>query len=313
MRRFAPLWAVVALLCALPAAAQDIDDLDEGVVLEKPFELGIEPNSWEISLYFGNLNYDQVLLTTPGIILDVEDPQDILYGDSELSGETSFSPQMRVGRSFGRHLALEAAFGFSIGDFVQTATNFVTWRDPNSDNDLTDVESEKGSYFVYMHELAGVYYPRGKGRLQPYLIGSLGQNFWQLDSNYVDGIANSLVYSYGAGLRVVGDDLYSFRLEVRRYSTTIQHQVNDVFITAPSLDGRSLIDIPVSRLRSVADSGFTEEQILALLDALDLNPDDFVNANGEFPPDLLLPVPYEELQEESYDSIYLSAGFTAAF
>lgn len=313
MRRFAPLWAVVALLCALPAAAQDIDDLDEGVVLEKPFELGIEPNSWEISLYFGNMNYDQVLLTTPRIVLDVEDPQDMLYGDSELNGETSFSPQIRVGRTFGRHLALEAAFGFTIGDFLQTATNFENWRDPNSQNELSEVESEKGSFFVYTQELAAVYYPRGKGRLQPYLIGSIGQNFWELDSNYVDGISDALLYSYGAGLRIIGDDLYSFRLEVRRYSSSVQHDVNDIFITTPSIDGRSLIDIPVSSLRTVAETGYTEEQILALLDALDLNPDDFVDGTGQFPSDLLLPVPYTELEEESYDTLFLSAGFTASF
>lgn len=313
MRRFAPVWAVVALLCALPAAAQDIDDLDEGVVLEKPFELGIEPNVWEISLYFGNMNYDLVLLDTPGILLDVEDPQDMLFGTSELSGESSFSPQIRVARTFGRHLALEGAFGFSIGDFVQSASDFVSWSDPFSDNDLTEVESEKGSYFVYTHELAAVYYPRGKGRLQPYLIGGLGQNFWQLDTNYVDGIASSLVYSYGAGLRIIGDDLYSFRLEVRRFSTSVQHEVNDVFITTPSVDGRSLVDVPVSRLRSVGDANLTQEQVEAVLRSLELEPDGFRNSDGVFPDELLLPLPYGEIDEATYDTLFLSAGFTASF
>jgi hypothetical protein len=313
MRRFAPVWAVVALFCALPVAAQDIDDLDEGVVLEQPFELGIEPNKWEASLYFGTADYNTVLLRSPGIVVDVEDPKDALFADSELSGQSSFTPQLRIGRTFGRRLALEASFGFAIGDFEQTATNFVSWSDPFSRNTLTEVEREKGSYFVYTQELAAIYYPRGKGRMQPYLIAGAGQNFWQLDTNYVDGTPGSFVYSFGAGLRIVGDDLYSFRLEARRYSTKVNYEVSTIFATIPSIDARSLVDFPVSRLQTVGEAGLTEEQILAIFDSLKLNPDDFVNTQGEFPPELLLPLPFPKHDEQTFDTIVLSAGFTAAF
>lgn len=316
MRRFASFWAVAALLLALPATAQDIDDLDdldEGVVLESPFEPGIEPNVWELSLNFGNVGYATTLVEADGIVVDVEDPVTALYADTALEGESSFNPQFRVGRTFGTHFALEASFGFAIGDFEQTASNFVSWSDPNDDNTLTEVEREKGSYFVYTQELAGVYYPRGEGRVQPYLIGSIGQSYWELDSNYVDGITDNLAFSYGAGLRIVADDLYSFRVEVRQYRQNVQFELADTFFELPNLDADGLVDFPVSRLQTVAEANLSEPEILAILDSLDLDPEEFRSDDGTFPQSLLLPRPYPELEEQTYTSLFISAGFTAAF
>ena len=58
-------FCAAALFASPPAGAQDLDDLDdldEGVVLEEVFEPGVEPNTWEISASFGQADFAQDLL-----------------------------------------------------------------------------------------------------------------------------------------------------------------------------------------------------------------------------------------------------------
>lgn len=327
MRRF-PFAAVAACLwLAAPAVAQDIDDLDEGVVLEKPFVVGIEPGVWELTLQVGYLDLSNVLMRADGIVTDVEGAKDAIFSDMEISGEQSFHPQLRVTRTFGRHFALENSVGFAIGDFLQSASGVGTkWTDPNGDNVLTDLEREKGSYFLWMHDHGLAWYPRGEGRVQPYLVAGAGSQVYFLDSKYVEGSASGFAFSYGAGLRVVGDDLYSLRIEVRNYHTSVRFAPGSVFETRQDLRGESLIDFPVSRL--VPGNQLTEAQVRAAAAQLGLDvetarsPETDVDwlqidpSTGRFrfdDPNVLIPQPYDEYDEESYSNLWISAGFTAAF
>ncbi len=332
MRRFALVVAALGLLFAPAASAQDIDELDEDVVLEAPFEPGIEAGKWEFSLLFGYVDLSHTLMQADGIVVDVEGANEAIFGDMELAGESSFHPQLRINRNFGQHLALVNTVGFAIGDFQQSVSNDQErWLDPlDAGNVLTDLELEKGSYFVWMHDHALTWYPRGQGRLQPYLVGGVGTQFYFVDSRYIDGMASGLTFSYGAGLRVVGDDLFSLQIEVRNYQTAIQYDVDPIFETRQNLDGNALIDFPVSRL--VPGDTLTEEQVRAIADQLGLDVETTVTPEVDV--DWLLPTPdpnddpgrliyqnsavripqlYPGFEEQSYSNLLISVGFTASF
>ena len=308
MRWTALIWALPLLFCTLPALAQDIDDLDdldEGVVLEEPFVFGVQPNSWGMTFLFGYRNISNTLLEAQGIVVDVEFPDDVSFADMKLSGEQSFNPQVRLTRTFGRNFALELGGGFSIGDYKQTIEGELTnWVDPEGDNDVTETEIAKGSYWVWSGELSGVWYPRGKGVVQPYIIGGVGYDWFDIDTVYIDGATSSLAFSYGAGLKLVGDELYSIRLEIRNYHTGLAHSVGKTFRTLPNLSADALVDFPVSEL--VDRESLTQEEIDAIFEALDLDP----NGLDEL---TVLPVPYSGYEEQTFSNLWFSLGFEATF
>ena len=87
MRWTALIWALPFLVCALPSWAQDIDDLDdldEGVVLEDPFIAGVQPNSWGMAFLFGYRNVSNTLVRAEGIVVDVEFPDEAAFADMDL-------------------------------------------------------------------------------------------------------------------------------------------------------------------------------------------------------------------------------------
>lgn len=303
--------ATALLVTAAPAWAQDIDDLDEGVVMETPFEPGVEAGVWEISVQVGYLNLDKILVQSPNVVVDVENPSDAIFAPMELRGELSFSPQLKVNRTFGNNFAVENSFGFAIGDFQQSVGSDQTaWTLAGSvsTNTLTEQEIEAGSYFMWFHEHSLVYYPRGEGRIQPYLGLGIGTQHYAVDSAYIEGNASSLAFSYGAGVRVVADDLYSFRVEVRNYHSAIQYEVAEQFRPDQvNLTGDGIVGFPVAELRELANLSDAERATAeALWNQLELDPDQFSSQ-------IAVPYPVESLEEESYSSLWFSIGFVAAF
>lgn len=311
MRWTALIWALPFLVCALPSWAQDIDDLDdldEGVVLEDPFVAGVQPNSWGLAFLFGYRNVSNTLVRAEGIVVDVEFPDEAAFADMDLEGQQSFAPQVRLARTFGRHFALELGGGFSLGDFKQNIKGeVVNWVDPDSDNEVTETEIQKGSYWIWTAELSGVWYPRGEGVLQPYLIGGIGQNWFDIDSSYIDGVTSAMAFSYGVGLRIVGDDLYSIRLEVRNYHTSLDHSVGGTFRELPNLSADRLVKFPVSSLVDLDQ--LSDAQIAAILEALDLDPSIVEGENAV----TALPVAYVKYEEETFMNLWVSLGFEATF
>jgi hypothetical protein len=309
MRWTALIWALPLLFCfSVPALAQDIDDLDdldEGVVLEEPFVAGVQPNSWGVALLFGYRNIAKTLLQAEGIIVDVEFPDEVSFADMKLKGEQSFSPQVRLTRTFGRHFALEAGAGFSLGDFEESLESELTnWVDPEGDNEVTDTEIQKGSYWVWSGELSGAWYPRGEGVVQPYLIGGGGIDWWDIDSVYIEAATTSFSFSYGAGLKIVGDELYSIRLEIRNYHTGVDSDVGQTFLTLPNLAADALVDFPVSEL--VDRNSLSPEEVDAIFAALDLDPAEY----GDL---VVLPIAYRGYEKEIFSTLWFSLGFEATF
>jgi hypothetical protein len=302
-------WPCLALIMMAPApsAAQEAAELDEGVAVETPFVVGVEPGVWELGLQVGYLNLNHRLFGATAIVVDVEDPSTAIFGDMEVSGESSFHPQLKINRTFGRHFAFESALGFTVGDYQQSVVegSLELWIDPSDPgNELTDLERERGSYFMWMYEGSGVWYPLGEGRVQPFVTGGVGFQQYNIDSKYLGGASSSVAFSYGGGLRVIGDDLYSFRLEVRNYHTSIQFDVAQEFIEVPNLTADGLVRFPVSRL--VNRSELSEEEYDRILAELELDQVGLQPAR--------VPVRYaEQFAKEAFSNLWISIGFVAAF
>lgn len=304
----------------------DLDDLDEGVVLEEVFEPGIEANAWEVSVMFGAMDLAQDLLEANAIIVDIEEPGDFIMADMKLAGEQSFAPGITIGRTIGRNFAIEAQAMFAVGDFEQSLVGESRkYTDPNSDNELSVEESEKGSYFQWNTSLQGLWYPRGEGRFQPYLIGGIGKQFMELDSVYIDDIASSTVFSYGAGLRIVGDDLYSFRFEVRNFQATQSFAPATRFATIVAPNGGGVFEIPTFVQEGGTNATITAEldedgqlvdpELAALFESLGLSPANFLPEDSEGATTVDIPAFSREVSygDVDFSTLYFSVGFTAAF
>lgn len=261
MRRsaFAKGWLLIPLLLlAIPAACwsqglddlDDLEDLDQDVVTETPFEPGIQVDTWEFQLHIGFMNLNQSLFAADQIIVKW-DPKGTLYGDMSVDGSSSFSPQLRIGRNWGR-IGWQSSFGLTMGDFQQSITN-VTERSLSGkpgDVELDDTDAERGSLVMWYQDHALVFNVMTKGRVLPYVLGGVGAQYWVIDSQYVYDSDSAFTYSFGGGLRIVGDELWSVVLELRDYVSTVHHRSDAIFregVIDPEDDTR-LIDIPMTDL-----------------------------------------------------------------
>ena len=123
------LLLVPLLMLTIPTAGwsqglddlDDLEDLDQDVVTEKPFEPGIEVDSWDFQVHIGFMNLSQALFGADQIIVKWN-AEGTLYGDMKINGNSTFSPQFRVGRNWGR-IGWLSSFGLAIGDFQQSIIN----------------------------------------------------------------------------------------------------------------------------------------------------------------------------------------------
>jgi hypothetical protein len=316
MHKTACLLATMILACAAPRAfAQPSDDLDEGVVIEEPFLAGIEPWTWELGLQVGYVDLNKTLLAVPSIVVDVENPADAIFADMELGGEWSFMPQVRVNYNLGRHWSFMNGVGFSIGDFLQSVSeDQEKWRNPDSVNTLTEEEIEKGSYFIFNHEHGLAFYPRGwwildhitsaEGAVQPFLSVLAGTQSIYLDSDYVTDRTSTFQLSYGGGLRIVGDDLYSISIEARYYHSKVQYGVDSYFREVIGLDGQSRVKFPVGQLHRTADlvAQYGQDFVDKIVEQLGLDGTEDK-----------LPVAPDSYEKRNFNNLWISVGFVAAF
>jgi hypothetical protein len=308
MRWNAWLCALV-LVCPASALAQaQPEQTDEGVVVEAPFVRGIEPNTWELGLQIGYLGLNHTLVESDAIVVDMEAPDELIFGSMELSGEFGFAPKFMANRTFGSHFALENSVSFAFGDFEQSVDNDqAKWRNQTS-NELTDNEIETGSFFALVQDHSLTYYPLGEGLLQPFVSGGVGSQWYEIDSDYIaDGLSGAFSFSYGVGLRIVADDLYSFRLEVRNYHSQVEFEVAERWRIQQNKAGDALLSVPVMRLVDFEDA--TTEQIEAIFEQLDLP----VPAPLDATTLPTVPVEVESFDAMNFTNLYFSIGFTAAF
>lgn len=270
MRRALLLWAslLAACVCLAPALALAQDDEnplanpdtgkqdgEETVVTEEEFVPALEHGVWEVGLQFGSMNLAQTLVQAKRILVDYEqDDTSALFADMTLEGQSSFAPALRLSYVWGR-LALDNSLGFALGDYQQVIQGPVIAPNIDTENVLSDNEIKKGSYFVWFHDSALSYYVLTRGRVLPFVsVGAGSQHFFLDSPSYVDGIANSLSFSFGGGVRIIGDQLFSVRIEAREFIQEVQFDARDAFLEdQPNPDtnapvGERLIDIPLTQL-----------------------------------------------------------------
>jgi len=258
------LLALFLLLAALPGAAHaqglddldDLDDLDEDVVTEKPYEPGIETGAWEFIFQLGFLNLNKRLFGADNIIVDWE-ADGRIYGNMEIQGTSAFSPQFRMSRNWG-HWGFQSTFGFTLGDFDQVVTD-LRKRPEDSAAVFGENDPERGSFFQWYHDHSVIYNVLTKGRLIPYLSAGVGGQYYYMDSTYVFDSTSAFTLSFGGGLRVVADELFSVLFEVKNYRQTLRWHTDSVFmgdVVDPDRDD-VLIDIPMTVLEDGAERPFT--------------------------------------------------------
>lgn len=305
------VWSCVLLLVCPAAldAQQQPEQTDEGVVVETPFVVGIEPNSWEFGLQVGYLGLNHEFFSASSLVVDMEAPDELIFADMEIGGEFGFSPKLMFNRTFGSHFALENSIGVAFGDFDQSVQGSqAKWRNATGSNTLTENEVETGSFFALIQDHSFTYYPRGEGRLQPFVSAGVGSQWYELDSDYIkDGLTGAFGFSYGVGLRVVGDDLYSFRLEVRNYHAQIEFEPAERWRIQQNKAGDKLLSVPVMQLVDFENA--TQEEIEAVFARLDLpvpNPLDETTLP-------MVPVPVDSFEPVDFTNLYFSIGFSATF
>ncbi len=293
MRRtaFAKGWLLLPfLLLVLPGSVraqgidelEDLESLDEEVVTEKVFQAGIDVDKWELTVQIGFMQVPKPIFRAEQILVKWNS-KGKLFADMQIDGNSSFSPQVRIGRNWG-HLGWQATLGMTMGDFRQNidAASVVEHSFSGKPGEvvLEENDPEIGSLVTWYHEQALVYNILVRGHLIPYVLGGIGAQYWVIDSAYLKSSDPALTFSFGGGLRVVADDLFSVVFEVRDYMSKVQHNSSSTFLTDqvdPDDDTR-LIDIPLTQL----DSEDTE-------------------------------IPFGGFAEESYHAIWFSIGLIASF
>lgn len=233
----------------------DLDDLDEDVVTEKPFEPGINEDAWEFIFHVGFLNLNKKLFGADNLIVDWQ-AEGRIYGDMEIQGATSFSPQFRMSRNWG-HWGFQTTFGFTLGDFEMQVSDLVE-RPENAGAVFGENDAERGSYFQWYHDHSVIYNVLTKGRLIPYLSAGVGGQYYYMDSTYVFDSASAFTLSYGGGLRVVADELFSILFEVKNYRQDLKWRTSATFlddVVDPEQDD-VLIDIPMTVLEDGVERPF---------------------------------------------------------
>jgi len=281
MRRtaFAKGWLLLPFLfLSLPGHAwsqglsdlDDLESLDEDVVTEKAFEAGIEVDKWELTIQLGFMQVPKPLYQADQILVKWNS-KGKLFGDMQIEGESSFSPQFRIGRNWG-HIGWQSTFGMTMGDFSQNITNIEERSLSGNPGDITlgENDPEIGSLVLWYHDQALIYNIRTRGHIIPYVMGGIGAQYWVIDSAYIKGADPAITYSFGGGIRIVADDLFSVVFEVRDYLSTVQHQSSAIFLedqVDPEDDTR-LIDVPLTQTdetgQEIPFRGFEEESYSTL-------------------------------------------------
>jgi len=257
---FAKGWLLLVslLIFAIPNACwsqglddlDDLEDLDQDVVTEKPFEPGITVDKWEVQLQIGFMSLTNTLFGADQIIVKW-DAAGKLFADMTIDGSSSFSPQIRFGRNWG-HIGWQSTLGMAMGNFTQRVSN-VTERSVSGrpgEVVLDETDPETGSLVMWYQDQALVYNILTKGRVIPYVLGGIGAQYWVIDSTYIFNSQAAFTYSFGGGIRIVGDELFSVVFEIRDYVATVQHRSDAVFLDSqidPGDDTR-LVNIPMTAL-----------------------------------------------------------------
>jgi hypothetical protein len=219
------------------SAADDLNFEDEEAELWEP---GIKSGAVEVSFGFGFVDFNKVLWQHDQIIYKYTTDA-TSWGDVVIKGESAFNPVLRLGYSLTNWFSLEAIGGIAITEYNSTITNRRT-RDNKPDAPIVDdpplgeFDAEKRSLLTMQSSLNAVIYPLaiggdGSGKLHPFLTAGAGKMWYDMNSNYFDGISGATDLNVGGGLRILADKNISVRFEVIAHFNTIEFTPAPYFST----------------------------------------------------------------------------------
>jgi hypothetical protein len=211
----------------------------DSVVVVEHYEPCIEPGRFEASVTLGYLGLTKTLLQHRQMIYKATSEL-FYYGDVTLNGASAFTPFLHLGYNVTEFLAVEAHFGMSFSEYTATiGTAYAVNPEGGSPSPVVAIgefDAEYRSVLGVFTNVNAVLYPlgyfrEGKGRWQPFLVAGVGRAQYDMDSNYTDNPASAVNTSFGAGIRLIADDMISLRFEVLQMFHDIEFTPAEYFDT----------------------------------------------------------------------------------
>lgn len=193
----------------------------------------------EFSMALGFIDLGTTLLSHEQIVYKYT-TEYTYWGDVDLNGQNAFAPQLRLGYSLTKWLAVESIGSISFSEYEASVTNRNRRKnEPGSAVEenpaLGEYDAERRSLITLSFGGNAVFYPmglireEGRGLLQPYLTGGYSRLWYDMNSQYSDGMVSTNDYNIGGGLRIVGDDRVSIRFEVAYHMNTVEFDAPEYF------------------------------------------------------------------------------------
>ncbi|MBU2502806.1 MAG: hypothetical protein ABIK96_12675 [bacterium] len=264
---------VFKLLRDSAAADAELDLEDEELEAWQP---GLDEGVLEFSFAMGVLGLSTTILEHEQMIYKYTD-EATYWGDVALEGQGAFNPALRLGYHLNSWLALEGLGGLSFSTYSSKITN--RHRRPNeqgapvdfAEPALLEFDAEERSLITLQAGLNAVLYPlsiggEGKGKWHPYLTAGAGRIWYDMNSNYNEGMVGSMNLNAGGGIRLLADRNISLRFEVLFHRHSLQWDPAANFM---ELDEGTLL-IPLNEYPLKADGSFEESHIESF-DSIDMN------------------------------------------
>ena len=196
------------------------------------WEPELQVGKLELSFSLGFLDLNTPLLSHDQIIYKYTDTA-TSWGDVTLKGQSAFSPILRLNYNLNAWLGLEGIANFSICDYQSTIENRRR-RGNGEDGDiepdeppLGDYDTEKRSLAAFLGALNVVWYPMNmdgdtKGRWHPFVTAGYGKMWYNMNSDYTDGTANTSDLNFGGGIRFLMDKSVSIRFDISYHQNSVE-------------------------------------------------------------------------------------------
>ncbi len=199
----------------------------------------IKQGDFAVSLMVGYLDLNKTILSHDQIIYKWI-REEVLWGDVDMKGTTSFNTSVRAGYNVTQWLCIEGLGGFSVGDCSTTAenrggrSNEINSSPYATEPALGEFDLENRSLLTIQAGLNAVVYPLNftgdaEGRFHPYVSGSVGRMWFSMNSNYSDEPTADMSYTLGGGMRFLVDKVVSIRFEMNMNRTTVTFDPRENF------------------------------------------------------------------------------------
>jgi hypothetical protein len=258
VKTVAVLFVLGLAIAAVPSLAQDndtvktfkllrdsdsaADELDLEAEEKISWERRIKGRDLEFSFALGFLDLNSTLLSHDQIIYKYT-TEYTYWGDIELTGQSAFAPMLRLGHSVNNWLSFEGIACLSFSEYTAQITNAKSRKNetnaPVEDNfSIGEFDAEHrslitflggGSLLLYPLNVAGDGNGLFNGLLHPYVSGGFGRMWYDMNSQYSAGPVSTNNLSFGAGIRLLGDEQISLRFEVLYHMNTVEFEPPEYF------------------------------------------------------------------------------------